>query len=335
MITRSQAIENDKMSWEQQYAASFRNPGELLAWLGIDIRTISDAIDMASEFPMRVPLAFASRMQHGNPDDPLLGQVLPLKKERIPVTGFSNDPLDEENYTVGNGIIKKYHGRALLIATGACAIHCRYCFRRHYPYADGSLTREQISIMTEELRRMDALDEIILSGGDPLSLSDARLEELLDALATLPNLQRLRLHTRLPIVLPDRVTERLASMLGQFPAPVVCVMHANHPSELDARVADAMHRLRAQKVTLLNQSVLLNGINNSTDIIELLCKKGFDMGILPYYLHQLDPVSGTHAFAVSDADAIRIHAELLTRLPGYLAPKLVREQPGALSKIPL
>ncbi|OOZ37399.1 hypothetical protein BOW52_10225, partial [Solemya elarraichensis gill symbiont] len=164
MITRSQAIENDKMSWEQQYAASFRNPADLLTWLGIDIDTISDAIDMDSEFPMRVPFAFASRMQHGDPDDPLLRQVLPLKNEGIPVSGFSKDPLNEENYTVGNGIIKKYHGRALLVATGACAIHCRYCFRRHYPYADESLTREQISKMIAELRHMDDLDEVILSG---------------------------------------------------------------------------------------------------------------------------------------------------------------------------
>ncbi|OOZ03253.1 EF-P beta-lysylation protein EpmB [Solemya velum gill symbiont] len=335
MITRNLRIENDKMSWEQQYAASFRNPTDLLTWLSIDIGTISDAIDTDSEFPLRVPHAFASRMLHGNPDDPLLRQVLPLKNERIPVSGFSNDPLDEENYNVGNGIIKKYQGRALLIATGACAIHCRYCFRRHYPYADESLTREQISTMISELRRMGDLDEVILSGGDPLSLSDSRLEELLDALATLPKLRRLRLHTRLPIVLPDRVTGRLATMLGQFPTEVVCVMHANHPNELDDQVAAAMHRLRVENVTLLNQSVLLNRINNDSDTIELLCKKGFEMGVLSYYLHQLDPVSGTHAFAVGDAEANEIHAELLTRLPGYLVPKLVREQAGALSKTPL
>ncbi len=339
MITRSSPIENvqaglpaQKQDWESQYASGFRQPVELLAYLQLDRHQLEEHIDANSPFAMRVPMAFAQRMQPGNPADPLLLQVLPTQQENTVQIGFSADPLAENAARVGSGVIKKYKGRALIITTGACAVHCRYCFRRSFPYAEAALSNELLLSMFGELAAMQDLEEVILSGGDPLSLSDGRLALLLDRLAQLKQLRRLRIHTRLPIVLPNRITPRLLELLQYFPHPVVMVLHANHANELDQDVAIATKQLRNAEVQLLNQAVLLRRINDNVDSLIALSQRSADLGILPYYLHQLDKVAGAAHFAVEDAVALTLHKQLRQRLSGYLVPSLVREVPGAPAK---
>jgi EF-P beta-lysylation protein EpmB len=235
----------------------------------------------------------------------------------------------------GGGVIHKYQGRALLVATGSCAINCRYCFRRHYPYAEDTAAaagwRDAVALIAGD----PSIHEVILSGGDPLSLADHKLAELTDALRAVPHLRRLRVHTRLPIVLPERVDAGLLAWLGGLPWPVAVVVHANHANEFDAAVDAAMAALRGAGATLLNQAVLLRGVNDSVEALAALCERGFEAGVLPYYLHQLDRVAGAAHFEVSDEDALALHAALAARLPGYLLPRLVREVAGQPGKTPL
>jgi len=339
MITRSSPIENakadlhgPKSNWENQYASGFRQPAELLAYLQLEQHQLVAHIDANNPFAMRVPLAFAQRMQPGNPADPLLLQVLPTQQENTVQIGFSADPLAENAARLGSGVIKKYQGRALIITTGACAVHCRYCFRRSFPYAAAALNNDQLLALYGELAAMPDLEEVILSGGDPLSLSDARLAVLLERLAQLKQLQRLRIHTRLPVVLPDRITTRLLDLLKNFPQPVVVVLHANHANELDASLAHVTSQLRAAGVMLLNQTVLLRGINDNIESLVALSQRSAAIGVLPYYLHQLDKVAGAAHFAVEDSVALALHSQLRQKLSGYLVPRLVREVPGAPAK---
>jgi EF-P beta-lysylation protein EpmB len=251
------------------------------------------------------------------------------------VPGFGLDAVGDAAARRGSGLIHKYNGRALLIATGSCAIHCRYCFRRHYPYAEDTAAtggwRKAVALIAAD----PSIHEVLLSGGDPLSLADHKLAELTEALRDIPHIRRLRVHTRLPIVLPERVDAGLLDWLRTLPWPVTVVVHANHAREFDASVDAAMARLRAAGVTLLNQAVLLRGVNDSVDALAELCERGFTAGVLPYYLHQLDRVAGAAHFEVDDATAIALHAALRARLPGYLVPRLVREIPGEPGKTPL
>lgn len=321
--------------WQQAWREAVRDPRELLNLLGLEHAAAGVSDAAAALFPLRVPRGFVARMRHGDPHDPLLRQVLPLDEETRPVPGFDADAVGDGAARAGRGLIRKYRGRALLVATGSCAVNCRYCFRRHFPYAEETAAaagwREAVAAIAGD----PGIDEVILSGGDPLSLSTPKLAELTDALAAAPHLRRLRIHTRLPIVLPERVDAEFTHWLGGLPWPAIVVVHANHGNEFDAHVDAAMARLRGAGATVLNQAVLLRGVNDDEDALARLCERGFQAGVLPYYLHQLDRVAGAAHFEVPDERARALHEALRRRLSGYLVPRLVREVAGDASKRPL
>ena len=321
--------------WKRLWRDAVRDPRELLALLGLESlgSRISDAA--VAQFPLRVPRGFVARMRHGDAGDPLLRQVLPLDDEERPMPGFGLDAVGDAAARTATGVLQKYQGRALLVATGSCAIHCRYCFRRHFPYGEDTATRDGWREALERIGADDSIDEVILSGGDPLSLSTAKLAELTDALAAIPHVRRLRIHSRLPVVLPERIDAGLLRWLAALPWPLAVVIHANHANEFDAGVDAALARLRGIGATLLNQAVLLRGVNDSVDALAGLSERAYAAGVLPYYLHQLDRVAGTSHFEVGDDAALALHAALAARLPGYLVPKLVREVPGDTGKRPL
>ncbi|HEY0661507.1 MAG TPA: EF-P beta-lysylation protein EpmB [Lysobacter sp.] len=322
--------------WQQLWREAVRDPRELLGLLGLESAALErSASDAAVQFPLRVPRGFIDRMRHGDPHDPLLRQVLPLDEELRPMPGFSLDAVGDAAAKAADGVIRKYRGRALLVATGSCAVNCRYCFRRHFPYADETAAAAGWRGAVDLIRTDASIDEVILSGGDPWSLSTAKLAELTDALATVPHLKRLRVHTRLPVVLPERVDDALLGWLDRLPWPVTVVLHANHANEFDDGVDTALARLRASGATLLNQAVLLRGVNDSVEALAALSERGHEAGVLPYYLHQLDRVQGAGHFEVPDAEARRLHAALAARLSGYLVPRLVREVAGDPGKRPL
>ena len=291
--------------------------------------------EAAAQFPLRVPRGFVARMRHGDPHDPLLRQVLPLDAELRPMPGFSLDAVGDSAAKAADGVIRKYNGRALLVTTGSCAINCRYCFRRHFPYAEETAAANGWQGAIDLIRADASIHEVILSGGDPWSLATHKLAELTDALATVPHLRRLRIHTRLPVVLPERVDDALLAWLGALPWPVTVVLHANHANEFDAQVDAALARLRGAGAQLLNQAVLLKGINDSVDALADLSERGWAAGVLPYYLHQLDRVQGAAHFEVDDDRAKALHGALAARLSGYLVPRLVREVAGDTGKRPL
>jgi EF-P beta-lysylation protein EpmB len=321
--------------WRHLLAGAIRDLDQLLEMLEIDRRSLGvdpTAVD-AGRFPLRVPRGFVARMRPGDPDDPLLRQVLPLPIEDEVVPGFTADPVGELGSVRGNGVLCKYHGRALIVATGDCAVHCRYCFRRHFPYDEWSVEDPGLDAALEAVAADPAVDEVILSGGDPLIVADGRLARLADRLAGLPQIRRLRIHTRMPVVLPERVDESLVAWLGECPKPVVVVIHANHPNEIDDDVARAMSALGSAGATLLNQSVLLAGVNDAADPLAELSRRLADCGVLPYYLHLLDRVAGAAHFDVDEERALDLMAELRAQLPGYLVPRLVREIDGAPSKV--
>lgn len=319
--------------WRRELAAAVSTPQELLRLLGLPDEPGADAA--AALFGLRVPRHFIARMRYGDRHDPLLLQVLPVGAETAAVAGFSADPLGEAAAMAAPGLLHKYAGRVLLTLTGACGVHCRYCFRRHYPYADANPAGRHWEQARAYIAAHSGVHEVILSGGDPLSLSDARLAALVDELAAIPHVQRLRIHSRLPVVLPARITTELLDWLGGGRLRPVLVIHANHPNELDGDVSRALGRLVAAGIPLLNQSVLLRGINDAPDTLCGLSEALFAAGALPYYLHQLDPVQGAAHFAVGDAAARDLVAEMRARLPGYLVPRLVRELAGAPGKTPL
>ncbi|MCS6948568.1 MAG: EF-P beta-lysylation protein EpmB, partial [Steroidobacteraceae bacterium] len=321
--------------WQRELLAAYREPLSLLRDLGLAERIGRDlpAATQLQRFPLRVPRGYVARMRRGDPQDPLLLQVLPRSAEYgPPVPGYSPDPLREQAALRAPGLLQKYAGRALLIATGACAVHCRYCFRREFPYDASSGGGGRWRDAVAALRSDPSITELIVSGGDPLMLSDLRLAELTDALRPIGQLRRLRIHSRLPIVLPERVDAGLLGWLASLPWSVVIVLHANHANEIDATVRDACSALRAQGVTLLNQSVLLAGVNDSADALAELSESLFAAGVLPYYLHLLDPVVGTAHFAVPEERAVAELQALAARLPGYLVPRLVREIPDRPAK---
>ncbi|KGM55344.1 lysine 2,3-aminomutase [Lysobacter arseniciresistens ZS79] len=322
-------------SWQQLWRDAVREPAELLGLLGLDPATLDIPPAALAQFPLRVPRGFVARMRRGDPHDPLLRQVLPLGDELQPMPGFSFDAVGDGAARSGHGVIQKYRGRALLVATGSCAVNCRYCFRRHFPYAEETAAADHWRQAVEVIRADAGIEEVILSGGDPLSLATPKLAELTAALAGIGHLRRLRIHTRLPIVLPERVDEALLAWLGGLPWPVVVVVHANHANEFDAAVDTAMARLRGVGATLLNQAVLLRGVNDSVDALADLSECGHRAGVLPYYLHQLDRVQGAAHFEVDDDRARALHAALAARLSGYLVPRLVREVAGDTGKRPL
>jgi EF-P beta-lysylation protein EpmB len=321
--------------WQRALAGGVGSVGELLDLLELPAELLPGGLAAARAFPLRVPRGFVARMRPGDPADPLLLQVLPAAAELAAVPGFGPDPLAEAAATAATGILHKYRGRALLVTTGACAIHCRYCFRRHFPYGEqagkGNAWRRAVAYLAAD----PSVEEVILSGGDPLALGDDHLAPLAAALAEIPHLRRLRVHTRLPVVLPERVDEGLLAWLGGTRLAPVVVLHANHARELDASVAAAVGRLRSTGAAVLNQSVLLAGVNDSAIALADLSRALFACGVLPYYLHLLDRVAGAAHFEVPEARARDLMAELRSELPGYLVPQLVREEPAAASKLPL
>ena len=321
--------------WQAALRDAVRDPRQLLAMLDLAPlgACISDAA--AAQFPLRVPRGFVARMRAGEPHDPLLRQVLPRDDEDRIVPGFALDAVGDAAARAGTGLIRKYQGRALLIATGSCAIHCRYCFRRHFPYADETAAAAGWGEALAAIAADPAIDEVILSGGDPLSLATPKLRQLTDGLAAIGHVRRLRIHTRLPVVLPERIDAGLLDWLRGLPWPVAMVLHANHANEFDAAVDEALAALRGTGAGLLNQAVLLRGVNDSLEALAGLCERGWQAGVLPYYLHQLDRVQGAAHFEVDDARALALHAALAARLPGYLVPRLVREIAGASGKTPL
>lgn len=321
--------------WQQLWRDAICDPRELLSILGLDRAALAVSDQAAAQFALRVPRGFVERMRHGDPDDPLLRQVLPLDAELRPMPGYGVDAVGDGAARAASGVIRKYRGRALLIATGSCAVNCRYCFRRHFPYAEETAAAAGWRDAAAMIAADPGIDEVILSGGDPWSLATSKLAALTDALAQVPHLKRLRIHTRLPVVLPERVDAPLLAWLAGLPWPVTVVLHANHANEFAPDVDNALGRLRAAGATLLNQAVLLRGVNDSVDALAMLSERGFEAGVLPYYLHQLDRVQGAAHFEVEDARARALHAELAARLSGYLVPRLVREVAGDPGKRPL
>ncbi len=321
-------------SWQRALRDAVTSVGELLEMVGVDSTDVDWVQPARNDFPLRVPRSYIARMRRGDPCDPLLRQVLPVEAELYDTPGFLPDPLQEVSLSRG-GMLEKYAARALLITTGACPLHCRYCFRRHYPYHADALPGSATAEVARRLRGQPAVREIILSGGDPLSLSNARLENLISELSSVDTLKTLRIHSRFPIVLPERIDAGLLEILQRSRLRIVIVTHCNHANEIDEAVIAALTALSECGATLLNQSVLLRGVNADADSLEALGYRLFDAGILPYYLHQLDRVSGTAHFEIEDVEASSLIAALRQRVPGYLVPRLVREIPGELSKTPL
>ncbi|WIH03710.1 EF-P beta-lysylation protein EpmB [Xanthomonas translucens pv. graminis] len=318
--------------WQQLWRDAVRDPRELLALLGLDPQALGVSEQAATQFALRVPRGFVARMRHGDAHDPLLRQVLPIDAELRRMPGFALDAVGDAAAKKADGVIQKYRGRALLVATGSCAVHCRYCFRRHFPYAEETAARDGWREAVAAIAADPDIDEVILSGGDPLSLATSKLVELTEALAAIPHLKRLRIHSRLPVVLPERVDAPLLAWLRALPWPVAFVIHANHANEFDASVDAALAQLRDSGAQLLNQAVLLRGVNDSVAALAALSERSFAAGVLPYYLHQLDRVEGVAHFEVDDATARALHQALAARLSGYLVPKLVREIAGDTGK---
>lgn len=331
MIARTSQV-LDTGHWQNQLRDAYREPTALLTALGLESADLN-LIDKTA-FPFRVTRSFAARMRYGDARDPLLRQVLPLACEGDDTIGYSADPLAETSHFSNGSLLQKYHGRALLIVTGACAIHCRYCFRREFPYG-GSVGAGPLSSALTSIAADQSLREVILSGGDPLVLDDNALAALVNKLACIPHIERLRIHTRLPVVLPARITPALLTSLGGGRLQPVLVIHANHPHEIDDEVSAALAACRRAGVTLLNQTVLLREVNDNAAILARLSETLFAAGVLPYYVHGLDRVRGAAHFDTGDARAAIIERELRTLLPGYLVPRFVREVPGAGAKLPL
>jgi EF-P beta-lysylation protein EpmB len=317
--------------WTHALQSAIRDVDELLDVVELDRAALDDLAVIDTEFPLLVPRGFAARMRKRDPRDPLLLQVLPLATERASVPGFVSDPLGEVARS-RSGVMRKYAGRALLVTTAACPIHCRYCFRRHFPYADRLASKSSWAPALAELAKTADISEVILSGGDPLTLSNRRLEALITRLETLPHIDTLRIHTRYPVVLPERVDYGLLAMLSRDRLRTVVVIHCNHAQEIDAAVEHALAALRASGAMLLNQSVLLRGVNDDADTLRALSRRLSAVGVMPYYLHALDPVAGSAHFDVPDEEALALVRELRNTLPGYLVPRLARESAGELSK---
>lgn len=325
----------ESVDWQTLLATSITDVRTLLERLELDTTLLEPGLAACAEFPLRVPEPYLARMQPGELNDPLLRQVLPVGEELQEQPGFVLDPLGEQHSNARPGIIHKYHGRLLLIVSGGCAINCRYCFRRHFPYADNNLSSQEWEQALDYIRADSSISEVIYSGGDPLAANDKRLHWLTRRIAEISHVRRLRVHTRLPVVIPQRVTDSLLEALCDTRLPVTMVLHCNHANELDQALAGAASRLRGAGMLLLNQAVLLKGVNDQLEDQIALSEHLADNGILPYYLHILDHVRGAGHFHIDDQQAKELVGRMLARLPGFLVPKLVREVAGRASKVPL
>ncbi|QDT97469.1 EF-P beta-lysylation protein EpmB [Gimesia aquarii] len=325
-------------TWQKSLAQAIRDPEELIARLNLPSSLLQPALRSVQLFPLMVPVSYLNRIEPGNPDDPLLKQVLPLEIETQTVPGFTADAVGDLNVRSTPGMLHKYQGRALLMVSGACAIHCRYCFRRHYPYGEEPRTLADWEPAWNSLLSDSSIQEVILSGGDPLLLTDVRLQELCERISEIPHVKRLRIHSRLPVVLPDRIHSGLLDLfqrLTENGTTVWMVIHANHPNELAEDVEIAIRQLLQAGIPVLNQSVLLKGVNDSVDTLLKLSESLINLGVMPYYLHQLDRVSGVAHFEVAEEQGRELIRELRRRLPGYAVPQYVREIEGEPHKISL
>lgn len=320
-------------TWQQAMRQAIRRPEDLRHSLQLTEEQLPIASAACGGFPLFVPWEFQRRIRPADPHDPLLRQVWPAPEEDAIVPGFHQDPVQERNLISHPGLLRKYHGRALIVTTGACAVHCRYCFRRHFPYDSVGKSLEDWLPAIESIAADSSLEEVILSGGDPWTIVDSLLEELVDAVQSIPHVRRLRFHTRLPILIPQRVTSRLIDLVSGMRIACVVVIHGNHPAELDDGVAGALARLHSAGAMLLNQAVLLRGVNDDVQTLADLSAKLIDLRCSPYYLHQLDPVAGGAHFLVPVERGRQIVTELRKRMPGYAVPRYVQEIPGEPYKV--
>ena len=319
------------MKWQRLLADAITTADGLLTSLGLDIRHLPE-IDNRPDFPIRVPQPFIDRMKRGDPSDPLLRQVLAVSDERHPMPGFTQNPLQELDGPIP-GVLHKYRSRVLLIYRGGCAVNCRYCFRRHFPYQNRTLVRHDLDDVVRYLEAHSEINEVIFSGGDPLMADDGVLASFFQRLEAISSIRRLRIHTRLPVVIPERVTDTFCQTIASITLPVIVVLHINHANEIDEALINAVSRLRTVCRSILNQSVILGGINDSADDLITLSERLFAAGIDPYYLNVLDRVSGAHHFDVPEEKLQILHQALLDALPGFLVPKLVKEVPGIGHKV--
>jgi EF-P beta-lysylation protein EpmB len=331
MIPRTNTIVQTK-DWQTSLATAIKSVAELLEYVGITQHPSALLDEQFNQFPLRVPHGYADKIRKGDINDPLLRQVLPTKNELECPPGYTLDPLGEKQASPAPGIIHKYHGRVLLVITGACAIHCRYCFRRHFPYAEHRMGSDEREQTLNYLRSNESISEVIFSGGDPLAVNDKLLSQWITAISHIPHIKRLRFHTRLPAVIPERITDQLLASISQCRQQVVFVLHINHANEIDSQIASAISKLKEHDVTVLNQTVLLKDINDHSQTLADLSTKLFSAGALPYYLHVLDKVAGGAHFDLAQNDAQYIYGQLVNLLPGYLVPKLVVEQAGHTAK---
>ncbi len=327
--------DSDQNSWNQVLAGATKDVKSLLAKLDIPVSDLNQRQRACLDFPLLVPQPFIDKMEKGNVKDPLLIQVLPQAAELDSASGFIADPLAEKHSNLQKGLIHKYHGRVLVLLSTGCAINCRYCFRRHFPYQDNRIGKHDWQQILDYVAQDETIEELILSGGDPLMLNDQQLERFIKQAENISHLQRLRIHTRLPVVIPQRITDKLIEILHSSRFDCVIVLHINHSYEIDELLIAKLNKLKRAGVSLLNQAVLLRGVNDDLGIQIKLSKALFSANVIPYYLHLLDKVKGAHHFAVEEKDAQKLHQQLLLKLSGYLVPRLVREEAGEGSKTPV
>jgi len=328
IIPLSEAGLQESTDWQWHLRHAVRSTDELGRLLGLSLDHVP-----TTGFPLLVPRPYLSRMAYGDPNDPLLLQVLPRREEQDEAPGYVTDPLDELRFTgSAKGLVQKYQGRVLVIATGSCAVNCRYCFRRHFPYSEQQAGTSDWEAVLQAVSADATLTEVILSGGDPLVLSDRKLRDIITALDGIAHVDTIRFHTRVPVVIPQRITGELLQLAGSTRSRIVFVTHINHGNEIDDHLRQALQELRATGITLLNQSVLLRGVNDSAAALTHLSRQLFAAGVLPYYLHLLDPVSGARHFDVEENPGRHLIRTISSELPGYLVPRLVREVPGEAAK---
>ncbi len=331
MCILTQNNESTPQHWREILKETITNPEKLLQELQLPIEKFAQDIVARRLFPLRVSRSFVTKMEKGNPKDPLFLQVWTSSDELLFAEGFTKDPLDEQNQPIPN-ILHKYANRLILMVKNGCAINCRYCFRRHFPYVENPGNKSHWKKALDYIASQSQIEEVIFSGGDPLMATDEELTWLIKQLETIPHLKRLRIHSRLPVVIPERITNELYQLFEQSSLQIVFVTHINHGNEIDEVFCKAMEKLKKAKVTLLNQSVLLKGVNDNAQTLKILSEQLFTAGILPYYLHLLDKVEGASHFFLNDDRALDIYQELQAISSGFLVPKLAREIAGEANK---
>ncbi|MGV6809495.1 MAG: EF-P beta-lysylation protein EpmB [bacterium] len=322
-------------TWQKQLAHAIRDLDQLIELLDLNAIQGKPALAVNRKFPLLVPEVYVQKMKKRDWNDPLLRQVLPLSAEHDLIEGFTCDPVGDQAAVMANGLLKKYTGRVLIITTAACAIHCRYCFRQHFPYHEAHSARHQWQDVLDMIAADQSLHEVILSGGDPLALSDNKLADLCQGLDAIPHVQRIRFHTRLPVVLPARINDAFLDWFSRLNSQKIMVIHANHANELAQDVTHRLQQLHAANAILLNQSVLLKGVNDSVEALSTLSEQLMACRVLPYYLHSLDKVQGAAHFEVAKDQATQLMTHLRDRLPGYMVPRFVQEVSGEGSKQPI